>query len=189
MTFERMRRHDVPARCSRPAHCRNACRSEGKARCAVMRAAMDWRMPTCFLPHALDQDLLLPHSLRDGLPSGHLVNSLSDTVDSLDLRAFFIRYGSGGPRNQPFRPAMMVKVLVDGCATGVFSSRKIASKLHEPLPSRRQKSNAPLARRCPKRKTTSPIPAAASRRPGGSAALSRAEIDLPRRLLGAYRMS
>ena len=88
-------------------------------------------MPTCFLPHALDQDLLLPHSLRDGLPSGHLVNSLSDTVDSLDLRAFLIRYGSGGPRNQPFRPAMMVKVLVDGCATGVFSSPEIASKLHE----------------------------------------------------------
>jgi len=162
MTVVRKLPHDMPARCSRHDHCRNACRSEGKARCPVMRVAMDWRMPTCFLPQALDQDLLLPHSLRDGLPSGHLVNSLSDTVDSLDLRAFFIRYGSGGPRNQPFHQAMMVKVLVDGCATGVFSSRKIASKLHEPLPPRTQKSNTPLACRCPKRKTTSPTPAAAS---------------------------
>ena len=146
-------------------------------------------MPTGLLPHALDQDFLLPHRLPEGLLSDHLVNSISHTVDALDPRAFFIRHSSGAARNQPSTPAMMVKVLVDGCATGVFSSRKIASKLHEPLPSRRQKSNAPLARRCPKRKTTSPIPAAASRRPGGSAALSRAEIDLPRRLLGAYRMS
>ncbi len=37
----------------------------------------------------------------------------------------------GGPRNQPFHPAMMVKVLVYGYATGVFSSRKLARKLHE----------------------------------------------------------
>ncbi|HMO48356.1 MAG TPA: IS1182 family transposase, partial [Rubrivivax sp.] len=38
---------------------------------------------------------------------------------------------NNGPRNQPFHPAMMVKVLVYGYATGVFSSRKIARKLHE----------------------------------------------------------
>ena len=50
---------------------------------------------------------------------------------ALDLRAFFSRYEVGGPRNQPFHPAMMVKVLVYGYATGVFSSRKIARKLHE----------------------------------------------------------
>src|SRR5690606_16066643 len=36
-----------------------------------------------------------------------------------------------GPRNQPFHPGMMVKLLVYGYATGVFSSRKIARKLHE----------------------------------------------------------
>ena len=96
-----------------------------------MRVAMDWRMPTGFLPHALDQDLLLPHPLREGLPSDHLVKSISHTVDALDLRAFSIRNGSGAARNQPFHPAMMVKVLVDGCATAVFSSPEIASKLHE----------------------------------------------------------
>ena len=42
-----------------------------------------------------------------------------------------MRYQKGGPRNQPFDPAMMVKVLIYGYATGVFSSRKIARKLHE----------------------------------------------------------
>jgi transposase len=52
-------------------------------------------------------------------------------VDALDLSAFHARYASGGPRNQPFYPAMMVKVLLYGYATGVFSSRKLAKKLHE----------------------------------------------------------
>ena len=41
------------------------------------------------------------------------------------------RYAKDGPRNQPFHPAMMVKVLIYGYATGVFSSRKLARKLHE----------------------------------------------------------
>src|SRR5690606_18380414 len=35
--------------------------------------------------------------------------------------------------NQPFHPAMMVKVLAHAYATGVFSSRKIARRLHEDL--------------------------------------------------------
>ena len=52
-------------------------------------------------------------------------------MTSLDLGAFHARYDKDGPRNQPFHPAMMVKVLVYGYATGVFSSRKIARKLHE----------------------------------------------------------
>jgi transposase/IS5 family transposase len=65
------------------------------------------------------------------LPLGHLAYFISDTVDNLDLSAFHARYGAGGSRNQPFHPAMMVKVLVYAYATGVFSSRKIAKKLHE----------------------------------------------------------
>jgi len=88
-------------------------------------------MPTSYLPYEPDQDLLLPHSLREWLPEDHLAHYISDTIDALDLRAFYARYEDGGPRNQPFHPAMMVKVLVYGYATGVFSSRKIAKKLHE----------------------------------------------------------
>jgi len=88
-------------------------------------------MPTSYQPYAPDQDLLLPHSLREWLPAGHLANYINDTIDALDLSAFFKRYEGGGSRNQPFHPAMMVKVLVYAYATGVFSSRKIARKLHE----------------------------------------------------------
>jgi transposase len=88
-------------------------------------------MPTSYLPYEPDQDLLLPHSLREWLPQDHLAHYISETVETLDLWEFFRRYEEGASRNQPFHPAMMVKVLVYGYATGVFSSRKIARKLHE----------------------------------------------------------
>jgi transposase len=88
-------------------------------------------MPASYLPYQPDQDFLLPPSMQEWLPERHLAYFVSDTVDSLDLDAFHARYENGGPRNQPFDPAMMVKVLIYGYASGVFSSRKIARKLHE----------------------------------------------------------
>lgn len=88
-------------------------------------------MTTSYLPYDPQQQMLLPHALQDWLPEGHLAYYLSDTVDALDLSAFHVRYANGGPRNQPFHPTMMVKVLLYAYATGTFSSRKIASKLHE----------------------------------------------------------
>lgn len=88
-------------------------------------------MTASYLPYDPQQQMLLPHALQDWLPEGHLAYYISDTVDALDLSAFHARYAGGGPRNQPFHPAMMVKVLLYAYATGVFSSRKIARKLHE----------------------------------------------------------
>ena len=67
------------------------------------------------------------------MPKGHLTYFIGDTVDALDFNAFYVRYAGDGARNQPFHPAMMVKVLVYGYATGVFSSRKIERRLHEDL--------------------------------------------------------
>lgn len=90
-------------------------------------------MTTSYLPYAPGQLLLLPPSVNEWLPQGHLAYFISDTVDTLDLGAFHQRYAQGGPRNQPFHPAMMVKVLLYGYATGVFSSRKLARKLQEDI--------------------------------------------------------
>jgi transposase len=88
-------------------------------------------MRTSYLPYEPQQQMLLPQALQDWLPEGHLVYYISDAVDSLDLSAFHAQYAGGGARNQPFHPAMMVKVLVYGYATGVFSSRKLARKLQK----------------------------------------------------------
>ena len=88
-------------------------------------------MPREYRRYEPDQSLLLPPSLRDWLPEEHLAFFLSDTIDALDLSAFDKRYGDVGPGNQAFDPRMMLKVLVYAYATGTFSSRKIAAKMHE----------------------------------------------------------
>ena len=91
---------------------------------------MDW-MSTTFRSYQPDQMLLLAPDLREWLPSGHLAHHVSDLVDSLELDAFYARYEGDGRRNSPYEPSMMVKVLIYGYATGVFSSRAIARKLEE----------------------------------------------------------
>ena len=119
-------------------------------------------MPTSYLPYAPDQQLLLPHSLQEWLPQGHLAHYINDTIDTLDLSAFFKRYQGGGSRNQPFHPAMMVKVLVYAYATGMFRSRKIERRLHEDLAFRML-----AAGNFPRHRTTSP-PQVAHRPPDRS---------------------
>ena len=78
-----------------------------------------------------DQALLLPPSLREWLQEDHLAFFISDAMDGMELSAFDARYADDGPGNQAFDPRMMLKVLVYAYATGTFSSRKIAAKLHE----------------------------------------------------------
>jgi len=88
-------------------------------------------MPTTFRRYVPEQSLLLPPSPRDWLPEGHLAYFVSDTVDVLDLKAFYESYEGDGRRNSPYEPRMLVKVLLYAYATGTFSSRRIARKLEE----------------------------------------------------------
>ena len=88
-------------------------------------------MPTSFRPYHPEQSLLLPPSPRDWLPEKHLAYFVAETIDALNLRQFYKPYEGDGRRKQPFDPAMMLKVLVYAYATGTYSSRKIARKLHE----------------------------------------------------------
>lgn len=88
-------------------------------------------MPPSYVKYEPEQMLMLPPALQDWLPKKHLAYFVSDAIDGMDLTPFHKRYETGGPRNQPFHPAMMLKLLVYGYAVGVFSSRKLAKKLQE----------------------------------------------------------
>jgi len=88
-------------------------------------------MPTSFLPYEPNQRFLLPPSPSEWLAEDHLVYFVSEIIDRLDLGKFYARYEGDGRRNQPYDPALLVKVLVYGYATRVFSSRKLARKLYE----------------------------------------------------------
>ena len=50
-------------------------------------------MPREFRLYEPDQGLLLPPSLRDWLPEGHLAFFIPDAIDAMDLSAFEARYG------------------------------------------------------------------------------------------------
>ena len=88
-------------------------------------------MPTTFRPYQPDQGLLLPPDLMDWLPEGHLAHHVNDLVDGLDLSAFYAPYEGDGRRKSPYEPRMMVRVLIYGCSTGVFSSCGLARRLEE----------------------------------------------------------
>lgn len=88
-------------------------------------------MPTRFRAYAPDQNLLLPVSLQDWLPEDHLAYFISDVVEELDLSVFYAPYQGDGRRKMPYEPSMMLRVLIYGYASGVFSSRQIARKLEE----------------------------------------------------------
>jgi transposase len=71
----------------------------------------------------LDQLLLLPPSLQDWLPEGHLARFV---VEALDLSAIYATYEEGDGRGlAAYDPRMMVRVLIYGYCRGVASSRRI----------------------------------------------------------------
>jgi transposase len=78
-----------------------------------------------------EQSLLLPPSLREWLPDGHLAYFVSDVVDQLDLSAIESVYEEDERGQPPYHPRMMTKMLLYGYCVGVFSSRKIQKRLVE----------------------------------------------------------
>ena len=62
---------------------------------------------------------LLPPSLQDWLPAGHLARFVVEIVEQLDLCSLKASYAGRG--SQPYNPEMLVALLFYGYATGVFS--------------------------------------------------------------------
>ena len=95
----------------------------------VRRLVRESRMRTkTFRPYDQDTLLLMPPSVRDWVEEGSLPAFISDLVDDLDLAPFLAAHEN--PRGMPpYHPAMMLKVLLYGYATGVRSSRKLEARL------------------------------------------------------------
>src|SRR5664279_2328219 len=86
-------------------------------------------MGKSFRSDDLNQSLLLPPSLHDWLPKNHRARFMVDVVETLDLSAIHASYDAGDGRGQSaYAPALMVRVLLYGYATGIYSSRKIQAK-------------------------------------------------------------
>jgi transposase len=88
-------------------------------------------MSKTFRPWDVHQDFLLPPSLLDWLPEGHLARFILDVVEELDLRPIYAPYEKELRGYPPYEPKMMVALLLYAYCMGVTSSRKIERKTLE----------------------------------------------------------
>jgi transposase len=89
---------------------------------------MGFQFRTC----TLDQPLLLPPSLQEWLPEGHLARFIADVTEQLDLSAIYAAYGRKDGRGQEgYHPLLLTRLLLYGYCVGVLSSRVLERKTHE----------------------------------------------------------
>jgi transposase len=90
-------------------------------------------MSKTFRPWDVDQVWLLPPSIQDLVPAGHMAHFVRETVrDGLDLSRIMGTYSEdrGYP---PYHPGMMVALLLYAYSQGLYSSRRIAKGCEERL--------------------------------------------------------
>jgi hypothetical protein len=97
-----------------------------------------------FLACDRDQELLLPPSLREWLPDGHLAWFVIDAVAALDLKPFYAIYRDNGQGRAAHDPAMMVALLLYSYAlrgaliaahrAALRRGRRDAGDLRQPAP-------------------------------------------------------
>src|SRR5258708_27141962 len=83
-------------------------------------------MSKTFRPWDIEQRWLLPPSVHELVPAGHVAHFVRDTVrGDLDLSAILSAYGEerGDP---PYHPTMLVALVLYSYSRGVDSSRRIA---------------------------------------------------------------
>src|SRR3954462_5377442 len=89
-----------------------------------------------FLVCDREQELLLPPSLREWLPEGHLAWFVIDAVGQLDLGAFYRVHRDDGHGRPAHDPAVMVALLLYCYAIGERSSRRIERRCVEDVATR-----------------------------------------------------
>ena len=97
------------------------------------RFATRYGMSKTFRAWDIDQPWLLPPSVQDFVPAGHIAHFVREVVcTGLDLSAILAGYGEerGSP---PYHPGMMVALLLYAYSRGVYSSRQIARGCEERL--------------------------------------------------------
>lgn len=85
-----------------------------------------------FKPYHQNQVELLPPSLDDLVPSGHLVRTVNQIIDQMNIDKIFATYKGGGTSS--YHPRMLLKVIVYGYTQKVYSSRRLAKAVREQIP-------------------------------------------------------
>jgi transposase len=84
-----------------------------------------------FIPADRHTAYLLPPTVEDWLPEGHLARFVAEIVDKLDLSKLERAYAGRG--SEAHHPAVLLGLLIYGYATGVYSSRAIERATYDSL--------------------------------------------------------
>ena len=82
-------------------------------------------------PENPNQGFLLPPSLKDWLPEGHLAWFVIEAVDHLNIDALLDTYRVSGKGELAYPPRVMLALLIYGYCTGTFASRRIAAQIED----------------------------------------------------------
>ncbi len=78
-----------------------------------------------FKPENQDQLMLLPPSIEDFIPEGHLSKVVYAIVDRIDTNSIELKYSYMGQKS--YSPKLLLRILFYGYAIGLRSGRKIAA--------------------------------------------------------------
>lgn len=73
--------------------------------------------------------MLLPPSLEELIPEQHPVRVVQQVIDSIDIQSIIAKYKGGGTSS--YHPKMLLKILVFGYLSNIYSSRKLESAVKE----------------------------------------------------------
>ncbi len=82
-----------------------------------------------FKPYVMNQISLIPPSYDELIAEKHLVRTVNEAVEKIDLSALLKQYKGGGTSS--YHPKMMLKVLIYAYCEKIYSSRRIAKALRE----------------------------------------------------------
>lgn len=82
-----------------------------------------------FKDYHRDQLMLLPPSLDELIPAHHPVRLVNSVIDKVNIEVLERKYKGGG--SSSYHPGMLLKVLVYGYLSNVYSSRKLEASLRE----------------------------------------------------------
>src|SRR4030095_12556319 len=78
-----------------------------------------------FKPVNNDQLYLLPPSVEDFIPTGHLARVINEIVETIDVTEIEAKYSHLGQKS--YHPHLLLKLLFYGYSIGIRSGRKIAA--------------------------------------------------------------
>jgi len=87
------------------------------------------RSKVVFKDYNVNQNMLLPPSLEELIEANHPVRIVNQVIDGLNIEPLLSKYKGGGTSS--YHPRLLLKVVVYGYLTNLYSSRKMEQALKE----------------------------------------------------------